>query len=96
MVQVRLDRPLRPAEHHRDISDWEPGVVVQQEGPAQPLGQSLNEGTHIHILRRMMHAVGRNRGTHRTQGAPLPAYFAPVVPDQIRRDHVKVALRIVQ
>src|SRR5215472_2674296 len=55
---------------------------------AQPGRQALNEGSHVHILRRIVHAVGGNSGAYSAQSAPLPANLAPVVPDQIRRDHV--------
>src|SRR5260370_2500865 len=55
VMQVGLDRPLRPAQHLRDVPDGEAGVIVQQERPAQPVRQALNEGPHIHILRRTVH-----------------------------------------
>src|SRR5437764_6444191 len=92
VVQVGLDRAFRPPEHLRHVPDREPGVVMQQERLAQPFGQALDERTHVHVLGRVMNTLGRDGGAHRAQGAPLPADLAPVVSDQVRRDHVEVAL----
>src|SRR5499427_10569182 len=95
VVQVGLDRALRPPEHLRDLPDREPGVIVQQERLAQAVGQRLDEGAHVHVLGRMMDALGGDGGAHGAQRAPLPADLAPMVPDQVRRNHVEIALRIV-
>src|SRR5689334_5706636 len=96
VVQVGLDRAFRPAEHLRHVPDREPCVVVQQERLAQPVGQALDEGADVHVLGRVMDALGRDGGAHRAQRAPLPADLAPVVSDHVCSDHVEVALWVVQ
>src|SRR5215469_6087420 len=96
MVQVCLDRAVGPLEQHRDLPDPEPGVVVQQERVAQPGRQLLDELAHVYVLRRIGERLGpgvRRDGAHRPS---LPLHLAPVVPHQVRRDHVQVALRVVE
>src|SRR5690348_10473632 len=96
LMQVRLDRALRPAEHRRHLPDTEPRVVMEQERLAQPVGQRLDKRAHVHVLRGVKHRVAVAGRAHRAQRAALPPRPSPVVADQVGRDHVQVALRIVQ
>ena len=95
MVQVRLDRSLRPFDQRRYLLDAEPGVVVEQERVAQPGGQPGDELAHVHVLGRVGRRFGvaaRGDVAHRPA---LPLGLAPVVPDQVGGDHEEVALRVV-
>src|SRR5215471_7614963 len=96
LMQVRLDRALRPAEHGGHLPDTESRVVVEQERLPQPVGQRLDERAHIHVLRRVEHRVAVGGRAHRAQRAALPSRPPPVVAHQVGRDHVQVALRVVQ
>src|SRR5712691_4659260 len=95
VIKVRLDRSFRPSEHRGYLADSQVGVVVQQEWAAQPLRQRLDQGTYVHILGREVGRVSRGGGRQGPDGPPLAARLAPVIPDQVRGDHVEIALRAV-
>src|SRR5580693_2178359 len=96
VMQVRLDRSLRPAQHHRHLAHPEASVVVQQERAAQPGRQALDQSPDVNVLRRVAGGVRRGGGGEGADGPPFPPGLAPVIPDQVRGDHVQVALRVVQ
>src|SRR6266700_2694729 len=80
VIEVRLDRPLRPSEHRGYLANSQAGVVVQQEWAAQPLRQRLDQGTYVHILGREVGRVSRGGGRQGPDGPPLAARLAPVIP----------------
>src|SRR5271165_1051836 len=93
--QVGLDGALRPAQQRRYLADPEAAVVMQQERVTQPRRQRGDEVAHVDVLYRVGDRVRRRARGDAADGAPLPFGLAPVVADQVRGDHIKVALRAV-
>ena len=73
----------------------EAGVVVQQEGVAQPGRQRLDQVPHVRVLDRVGHGVQVRARRDAAHGPAFPFGPAPVVAYQVGGDHVQVALRAV-